>query len=370
MGTGHVTRPIRALVVLEQTLGHVTHGKNLERLLPEVSGFAVDFAHVPFDVSGWRSRVPGFGNWTIRAGIRGRRAVRRHERPDVMIVHTQVPAVLMGRALTRVPTVVSLDATPKQYDSLGEHYAHAVGPEPVERLKTRLNRRCFDRARHLVTWSEWTKHSLVDDYGVEETKITVIPPGVDSERWAKSSGCTSDDGVVRILFVGGDLGRKGGHHLLEAFAVLRRRRGSAVELHLVTTSPVDEAEGVRVHPAMTPNSQELIDLYHRCQIFCLPTLGDCLPMVLPEAGAAGLALVATDVGAIGEVVRDGETGLLVPPGDVTALVDALDRLIVDDELRSDLAERVARLVRSEHDAATNAARLADVARRARSGAVR
>ena len=351
--------------MLEQTLGHVTHGKNLERLLPEVPGFAVEFAHVPFDVTGWRSLVPGFGNWTMRAGIRGRRAVRRHERPDVMIVHTQVPAVLMGRALTRVPTVVSLDATPKQYDSLGEHYAHPVGPELVERLKMRLNQRCFGLARHLVTWSEWTKRSLVDDYGVDETKITVIPPGVDSARWAKSPDTTTDDGVVRILFVGGDLRRKGGHHLLEAFAELRRRHGAVVELHLVTTSRVDAADGVQVYATMTPNSEELIDLYHRCRVFCLPTLGDCLPMVLPEAGAAGLALVATDVGAIGEVVRDGETGLLVPTGDIPALVDALDRLVVDDGLCDELAANAARLIRSEHDAAKNAGRLAAVACRAR-----
>jgi glycosyltransferase involved in cell wall biosynthesis len=375
IGPGDVSRPIHGLVVLEQTLGHVTHGKNLQRLLPEVPGFEVDFAEVPFDVSGWRSRVPGFGNWTVRAGIRGRRAVRGKERPDVMIVHTQVPAVLMGRALTRVPTVVSLDATPKQYDSLGEHYSHEIGPEPLERLKTRLNQRCFDRASHLVTWSAWTKRSLVDDYGIDETKITVIPPGVDAARWTKPRGTSPDitatdgagEGVVRILFVGGDLDRKGGHHLLEGFAELRERHGAAVELHLVTTSPVDAADGVEVYAAMTPNSRELIDLYHRCDVFCLPTLGDCLPMVLPEAGAAGLALVSTDVGAIGEVVRHGETGLLVPTADVPALVRALDRLVSDDELCSRLAQRAARLIHAEHDAATNAGRLVDVVRSVHAG---
>lgn len=363
-----MTRPMRGLVVLEQTLGHVTHGKNLERLLPDVPDFEVEFAHVPYDVTGWRSRVPGFTNWTIRAGIRGRRAVRAHDRPDVMIVHTQVPAVLMGRALQRVPTVVSLDATPVQYDSLGEHYAHAVGPEPVERLKARLNRRCFAHAVQLVTWADWTKRSLVDDYGVDETKITVIPPGVDAAKWARprdaTTRATGHGGPVRILFVGGDLGRKGGHHLLEAFAEIRRERGASVELHLVTTSPVDAADGVHVHASMQPNSPELIDLYHRCQIFCLPTLGDCLPMVLPEAGAAGLALVSTDVGAIGELVRDGETGLLVPTADVPALIGALDRLISDEALRRDLGAGAARLVATEHDAATNAERLVDVARRA------
>jgi glycosyltransferase involved in cell wall biosynthesis len=64
-------------------------------------------------------------------------------------------------------------------------------------------------------------------------------------------------------------------------------------------------------------------------------------------------------------VRDGETGLLVPTGDVPALVDALDRLVTDDGLRRGLAASAVRLIRSEHDAATNAGRLAAVACRVR-----
>jgi glycosyltransferase involved in cell wall biosynthesis len=360
-------RALRALVVLEQTLGHVTHGKNLQRLLPEVADFDPEFALVPFDVSGWPARVPGYRNWTIRAGWRARRAVRaqrRHREPDVMIVHTQVPAILMGRAVSTLPTVVSLDATPKQYDSLGEHYAHDVGSAPVERFKTWLNRRCFERAQHLVTWAEWTKRSLIDEYGIAPDKITVIPPGVDAERWAAPDDLERERGVVRILFVGGDLRRKGGDQLIEAFRRLRATHGDEVELHLVTTSPVDASDVTAVYDSMTPNSPELIALYHRCHVFCLPTLGDCLPMVLPEAGAAGLALVSTDVGAIGEVVRDGDTGLLVPVGDVESLVSALGRLVDDDALRDRLAANGASLIRAEHDAATNARRMAEVARRA------
>ena len=72
-----------------------------------------------------------------------------------MFVHTQVPAVLLGRRLTDVPTAVSLDATPKQYDELGEFYAHDQGPEWAEQFKFRLNRRCFERAAHIITWSTW-----------------------------------------------------------------------------------------------------------------------------------------------------------------------------------------------------------------------
>jgi glycosyltransferase involved in cell wall biosynthesis len=83
-------------------------------------------------------------------------------------------------------------------------------------------------------------------------------------------------------------------------------------------------------------------------------------MVLSEAGAAGMPLISTDVGAISEIVRDGETGLLVPVGDSTALTAALARLVDDGELRARLGAAAARLVGERFDAAANAARLAQL----------
>ena len=354
------------LFVLEQTLGHVTHGQNLRRLVALDGRIEPTFVPVEFDRSGWARRVPGWGNWTVRAGVRARRALRRVNASgfDAMFVHTQVPAVLLGRWMDLVPTVVSLDATPKQYDALGEHYRHDVGPAWLERIKTTLNRRCFERAAHIVTWAEWTRRSVVDDYGIDPDRITVIPPGVDVDRWRPPSDLQRDDDVVRILFVGGDLDRKGGNDLMTAFARLRDDHGSTVELHIVSPTPIDDTDGVTSHRSMTPNSPELIELYHRCHVFCLPTKGDCLPMVLPEAAAAGLALISTDVGAIGEIVRPDETGLLVDVGDVDGLTTALERLATDHELRRRLATAATRLVERDHDAARNAARIADLVRTA------
>lgn len=356
---------IRCDVVLEQTLGHVTHGQNLQRLMPHQPGFEPRFVLVPFEREGWTRHVPVYGNWTIRAGVRARRGLRAlaHETRDALFVHTQVPAVLLGRAVGRTPTVVSLDATPKQYDELGEYYSHAAGPRVAEHLKDAANRRCFERAAHLVTWADWTKRGLQADYGIGPAKITVIPPGVDYARWHRPVERSRDQrAAVRILFVGGNLQRKGGDLLLEAFAALRERHGARVELHLVTPTPIDPADGVDVYASMSPNSPELIDLYHQCDIFCLPTLGDCLPMVLPEAGAAGLALVSTDVGAISEIVQDGETGMLVPTGDAASLVRSLELLVSDEDLRRKLAKSAQNLVRSEHDAGTNVARIVDLIR--------
>jgi len=103
----------------------------------------------------------------------------------------------------------------------------------------------------------------------------------------------------------------------------------------------------------------------------LPTLGDCLPMVLSEAGATGLPLVSTDVGAISEIVVHGETGLLVPTNDVAALRATLATLVRDRDLRRRLGDRAIKVVADEFDAEHNAMRLAtllrDVATQATSG---
>jgi glycosyltransferase involved in cell wall biosynthesis len=80
-------------------------------------------------------------------------------------------------------------------------------------------------------------------------------------------------------------------------------------------------------------------------------------MVLSEAGAVGLPLVSTDVGAIGEIVRDGETGLLVPVGDAGALAAALRQLAADPARRGAMGEAARLLVRTQFDAAANAAKL-------------
>lgn len=355
-------------LILEQTLGHVTHSDNLQKIIPGDSRVRSEFRPIEYAVEGWRSRVPIFSNWTVRAGVRAGRAIaelQREHNPDVLFIHTQVPATLVCRWMKRIPTVVSIDATPIQYDSFGSQYGHARASDRVEKVKWRLNRRSFRSAAHIISWSAWSKQSLIDDYGIDGSKVTVLAPGVNIALWAPPVGeADHHPDVVRVLFVGGDLERKGGLPLLEAIRRMRAERGSTgranIELHMVTNAHVDPQDGVILHRGLRPNSPELIQLYHCCDIFCLPTIGDCLPMVLSEAGAAGLPLVTTDVGAIHEIALDGETGLIVAVGDVESLVAALDRLVDDSDLRDRLGVNAAALVADRFDAAKNAEKLVDV----------
>ena len=130
-------------------------------------------------------------------------------------------------------------------------------------------------------------------------KVIVIPPGVNTRLWTPPKGLCKNQEVVKILFVGGDLQRKGGLFLLEAFRRLRQQgvhqyNGDRiqVELHLVTRTRVDPEPGLYIYNDLNPNMPELRELYYQSDIFCLPSQGDCLPMVLAEAGAAGLPIIA------------------------------------------------------------------------------
>jgi glycosyltransferase involved in cell wall biosynthesis len=355
--------------VLERALGHVTHAENLKQLLTRQSVVEADVFEVDYDTSGPMARVPLFrSNWTVRAGLRARRGIRRMDqtqRLDALFMHTQVPTVLSADWLLRIPTVISVDATPRQYDLLGEQYDHRREGRFVEAAKWHANRLSFRHAAHIVAWSEWTKRGLIDEYEVDASKVTVIPPGVMRSLWVPPEPRSDRAGPVRILFVGGAWQRKGGDLLLKAFDELRSQNGaehpaSAVELHVVTNTPLRDAPGVVVHRGLAPNDAALVDLYRTSDIFCLPTRADTHAIVLSEAASAGLALVSTGIAGLPEVVRDGETGLVVPPDDQPALVAALRRLVDAPELRRRLGFAASALAARDLDAEKNMRRLVEL----------
>jgi len=344
--------------LLEQSLGHVTHAKNLLINVDRDPEVRAHWGLIDFEASGLAQKIPLYrSNWTVRAGVRAYRHVarmNRHTKIDALFFHTQVPAILAQRWLRKIPSIVSLDATPLQYDELGSFYRHEQGPAWLESWKWRLNRDCYMSARRLVAWSEWTKLGLVQQYGVPADKVSVIPPGVNVDEWRRPRPRVPHADPVKILFVGGDLERKGGVVLLEAFRALRHL---GLELHLVTKSELVPEPGVFVYNNLEANSQPLKDLYHSCDIFALPTFGDCLPMVLSEAGASGMAIISTNVAAIPEIIRNGETGLTVPAGDAVSLTQAISDLASNPATRVMLGEQAMAHVGRHYDAQTNASRL-------------
>jgi glycosyltransferase involved in cell wall biosynthesis len=249
--------------------------------------------------------------------------------------------------------LISLDVTPRQYDDIAELYDHTPDPPGALRaLKHRANRHVFHAARRLLPWSNWVKGSLIRDYGVPGERITVIPPGADTERWRPAPKPSGDR--VRLLFVGGNFERKGGALLLDWFRHAPDAAGC--ELHLVTRDTVAPAHNVHVYNDMQNNSPQLIALAQSADVFVLPTQADCFSIASIEAMATGLPVVTTDVGGIADIVVPGRSGFLIPPGDGGALADALKPLVADAGLRARMG--ACARARAEHhfDARKNVAR--------------
>lgn len=158
-----------------------------------------------------------------------------------------------------------------------------------------------------------------------------------------------EGGPLRVLFAGTYGERKGTHDLLQA---VRRARdaGADVVLRLAGKEEyrgeeawlrglADElgiAGAVGFDGVASP--ERLTQLYEEADVFCLPSHRDGLPMALLEAMAFGAPVLATGVGGIADVVVDGETGILVEPGNATAIAAALEALAGSAELRARLGE--------------------------------
>jgi glycosyltransferase involved in cell wall biosynthesis len=350
---------VKFVFVLEDSMGHATHAQNLARTVREEPGIEARVVWVRPQEQGIVARLPVLGSWSFQASWQARAGLTHrvdHDRADALYIHTQVAALLSARTMRHVPTLISLDATPMNYDSIGAGYGHRRGPALIEWAKTAVNRRALTTARGLITWSRWAAQSLTRDYGLPEDRVHVIPPGVDLRRFRPRQG-PRPDGPLRVLFGGGDFRRKGGDDLLAAFDLLR----GAVQADVVSvTAPGDNGAAWRRHTSVRPQSPELIDLYQRADVFVLPSRSETFGLAVAEALACGLPVITTRVGAFPEMVRDGVNGHLVPPGSPHLLAEAIRSLIDHPERRAAMGAASLDLARQAHDADRNNRAIVDL----------
>ncbi|MCA9901634.1 MAG: glycosyltransferase family 4 protein [Ardenticatenaceae bacterium] len=350
---------IRATFVLEQHIGHRTFAQNLHRFIAPRTDLQTNWVDVTYEQPGtlWnvlplpeKVRGPLNGRTQIRTGLQQHPA-------DVAIFNTQVPAALAGQMANQQPSFLCTDITPRQYDEMAEHYHHAADADGwLSQYKHCLNQRLFQSATRLLPWSSWVADSLVADYGADPAKITVLPPGVDLNVW-QSKPRTNHDGPLHILFVGGDFYRKGGETLLEAFNSLPT--GTAV-LHLVTRSKIPHTKNVFVYGNMQPNMPELQTLYAEADVFVLPTRAEAFGIAAVEAAASGLPVIATRVGGLVDIVRDGETGFLLPPNDTIGLRDKLCLLAQAPARRRQMGQAARQHAETHFNARRNAEKLVEM----------
>jgi phosphatidylinositol alpha-mannosyltransferase len=173
-------------------------------------------------------------------------------------------------------------------------------------------------------------------------RYRVIPNGVhfDAERATRMASRPSGD-YLRIVFVGQPVERKGLPLLIRAFEALRDR--VPAELTVIGPSPQElsslllDDRGVRVL-GKVDEDRKRAEL-EEADVLCAPSLGgESFGMVLTEAFASGTPVVASDIAGYREVVRDGEDGILVPPGNAQAIAEALYHLYREPARRAEMAQ--------------------------------
>ncbi|PSB35646.1 glycosyltransferase family 4 protein [Stenomitos frigidus] len=222
---------------------------------------------------------------------------------------------------------------------------------------------CAKRATAFIPWSAWGSSIFVDECGIPHEAVQTIHPGLDLERWPVVQRQQQEPtSKPKLLFVGGDFTRKGGDLLLNVF---NQQFADRAELHLVTKErPANNLPNVHIYTDIGPTDDRLAQLYAQADLFVLPTTADLSPWAYLEAMASGCPIISTGIGGVGDMVRHGETGLIVPVGDGVALAEAIRSLLDNPTLRCQMGAQGRKVVERDFNAAINVPRLLTVMKEA------
>jgi glycosyltransferase involved in cell wall biosynthesis len=197
-------------------------------------------------------------------------------------------------------------------------------------------------ADEVTAVSSEVKNQLQSSYGIFCHKpVSIIPNGApiiinQAENQKK----------LRVIFFAGAFRiRKGIWELLHAFKEMDQKdldlviagNGRGYDRALLSEIKLLGIEG-RVRMLGKISNKEIIDWLSRSEVFCLPSSMEGLPLVLLEAMSVGAAIVATSITGVNEVIQDNVNGILVPPGDISKLRYALNRVVSQPELRAQLGQ--------------------------------
>jgi glycosyltransferase involved in cell wall biosynthesis len=307
---------------LDAPTGGYAYARRLLRLLPD---FGVSAAHL---------RLPGsFPHPTMDDLRETARLLREEAKGDVLLIDGlalgAIPAELLPAGPGHAHALVGLVHHPLAFET-------GLAPQRQAELMA-SEAAALAVATRVIATSLLTARLLAADFDVPAEKIAVAEPGTEPASRARGTGAP-----VSLLAVGAISARKGYELLVRALAELRELDWRLAIAGSLARNPEAAASlrkavagsGVadRVCLAGAVAEDELELLYDAADVFVSPSLFEGFGMVLAEAMARGLPLVASTGGAVAETVPEG-AGLKVPPGDVPALRDALRDMIADPALR-------------------------------------
>jgi glycosyltransferase involved in cell wall biosynthesis len=317
-----MTRPERVLFLLSRVLGGKTFTANLMRAVGAIEHIRPHYVFLDEDdYRRYRPMLPyrnRLTNMFLAPSIM-RLKLRADPPPpcdSVFVQSFELMPALRDIDPAR-PVILAHDSTNVLSYRLIRDTSPGLSSKIMYALKSALvtpyYRGVLRRARAFLPRTHWCADSLVRDFGVERDRIIVTPGGLDTDLW-RPDRTRERKGPPILIWVGNDFERKGGHFLIDLFVKYLHPRA---RLRIVSNDPglkgrawpagVEHLSGLG-HKA--PN--ELVEAYRSADIFVFPTRKEHMGMVLSEACAVGLPIVGTDVGGVGEGVRDGENGILMP----------------------------------------------------------
>ena len=305
-------------------------------------------------------RRPGV-DWALARRMRG--DVRRCG-VDLLHAHQYTPFFYTSasRALGRRPPIL--------FTEHGRHY-----PDQRKLKRVVANRLLLGRADRVTAVGHFVRQALVDNEGLDGTRIEVVHNGIDPQVFA-ADGATRQavraeldappDRLV-VIHVARFHPVKDHETSIRAFARAAQHVPDA-ELWLIGDGKRREASHQLATKLVTDPRRvrflgvrkDVDRLLAGADLFMLSSLSEGISVTLLEAMAAGLAIVATEVGGNGEVIVDGETGLLSPRGDAEHLGDNLVTLLTDHDRRRAMSEAGRRRVNASFTQARMHARYAEL----------
>ncbi len=253
-------------------------------------------------------------------------AVLEEFRPELVHAHFATESAEMARALANKRRL------PYTFTSHGYDIYRKPPPDYAKRAMA---------AAAVITVSRANATYIAENFGVPESHVRVIPCGVDLDRFRPPPQRRNGD-VPLVVCVARQVAVKNLALLLRSCAVLHRR---AVPFRcvMIGDGPLrQQLQALRSRLGLSesvlmPGAAEqsvVLDYLQHAAVGVLTSDSEGMPVSLMEAAACGLAVVATAVGGVPELVKDGTTGFLCPPGAAEALATALERLLVNAPLRT------------------------------------
>jgi len=204
----------------------------------------------------------------------------------------------------------------------------------------------YHEADRIVVPSEFARESFLRR-GFDPKKIVKIRYGVDLEQFYPSPENGPRE-VPTVLFVGAIGFQKGVPYLLEAARRLRQK-GSKFRLKLIGRFETDFEQWLKTnslrseideHLSFVAN-RELVRHMHAADLFVLPSVQEGLALVVAEAMASGLPVIASEYTGAREFIEDGTNGIIVPPADTDSLAEQIERVLGDHNFARSLGARAA-----------------------------